>query len=219
VSYEIQLSQNLALYKAHFAPNDYRILFTGSDYSGTGKTDIFLLDFDSNHPEKQTVNLTVSFSVGDGVTAATWASKEKVFTLCSETLDTEATAFCWLNPQTGEISFIESIKPNFDGMRLYGGYWLSPSDDKLAAILFPENALGGDALPELRLFDWNGRSNIVLSQSLGFSYVDFSPSGKYIAYVSMDKAQLVIFNISTNIGMPITTMPDISAFSWLGWVR
>ncbi len=217
--HEIPLSPNLALFKAYFAPNDYRILFTGSDYSGTGKTDIFLLDFDPDHPEKQPVNLTASFSVGDAITAATWASKEKVFTLCSETLDTEATAFCWLNPQTGEISFVESIQPNFDGMRLFGGYWLSPSGDKLAAILFPENALWGDALPELRLLDWNGHSSIVLSQSLGFNYVNFSPSGKYIAYISMDKAHLEIFNILTDTGIPVTTMPDISAFSWLGWVR
>lgn len=218
-SQEIPLNSNLELYRAYFAPTDYRILFTGSDYSGTGKTDIFLLDFDPDHPEKRPVNLTASFSVGDGITAATWASKEKVFTLCSETLDTEATAFCWLDPQTGEISFVKSIKPHFDGMRLFGGYWLSPSGDKLAAILFPENALWGDALPELRLLDWNGHSSIVLSQSLGFSYVDFSPSGKYIAYISMDKARLEIFNLLTNTGIPITTMPDASAFSWLGWIR
>ncbi len=219
VPQEIPLSSNLALFKAYFAPNDYRILFTGSDYSGTGKTDIFLLDFDPDHPEKQPVNLTASVSVGDAITAAIWISKEKVFTLCSEILDTEATAFCWLNPQTGDMSFVESIKPNFDGMRLFGSYWLSPSGDKLAAILFPENALWGDALPELRLLDLNGRPSIVLSQSMGFNYVNFSPSGKYIAYISMDKAHLEIYNMPTDTGIPVTTMPEISSFSWLGWVR
>lgn len=215
---DIPLKPELDLYRAVFAPTDYRILFTGSDYSGTGKTDIFLLDFDPQHPQRQPLNLTAGYSVGDGITPAVWTAAGEIFIACAETQTDEATAFCLLDPQSGALTFLDAMKLP-QGWRLYGGYWVSSAADYLTALLCPENTLWGDTLPELRLFDRTGRELATLITTQNVEAVSFSTPARQAAYVFDEGEKLELYDIlqGSRVRLHESLHPDV--ISWLGWVR
>ncbi len=214
---EIPLQPGLDLFKAYFAIHDYRILFTGSDYSGTGKTDIFLLNFDPARPDLQPVNLTAHLSVGDGLTGATWTLDGKIFTLCSTAENPEDNWFCIIDPATSETNSGERMSPNLDEYRLFGGFWLSPLQNQVAAIIFPKNGTRA-SIPELRLLDFNGHLGDLLVSSQDISAVNFSPSGSFVSYIFEEKQQLGIYNIAT--GNPILVYSGSTPWTIFsaGWV-
>jgi hypothetical protein len=214
---EIPLKPNLDLFKGYFAPNDYRILFTGSDYARTGKTDIFLLDFDPSQPDLQPMNLTEHLSVGDGITGAAWTPDGKIFTVCSTAENPEANWFCIIDPTTGEITSGEPMSLNLAGYRLFGGFWLSPFRNQITAIIFPRNGTR-QSIPELHLLDFNGHLGDLLISSQTISAVTFSPTGAYVSYIFDEERQLGIYNIAARKPALVYAGSTPQTIFWAGWV-
>jgi hypothetical protein len=214
------LRPGLDFFQAVFAPQDYRLLFSGSDYSGSGKMDFFLLDFDPAVPERQPRNLTGSYAVGDGITPAVWIARDQIFTACAQRADAdaEASAFCLLDPQSGALTFLDALNLP-DGWRLAGGYWISSEGAYLAALIFPKNARWGETLPELRLFDQNGQELTTLAATLNVSAMSFSAASAQTAFIYDEGSKLAVYDIQTGIRRQVYASPAPAALSWLGWVR
>ncbi len=209
---EIQLRPGLELYKAFFAPSDYRILFTGSDYSNTGEPDIFLLDFDPADPGREPVNLTSrSSGVADdvGVSPAIWTPDGGIFTLCNDGQMTNR--FCQVNPVNGEISsgaiYAEHIFQ----------YALIPTGSRVIGVVINHKA-PGKGLLELRLFGLDGLPGPVLASAPALSNVVISIDEKYIAYLSGEPGQVALVDITNG---QTQSVPSITGWgvSWAGWVR
>jgi hypothetical protein len=215
---QIPLQPSLDLYRGHFAPHDYRFLFTGSDTSGTGKTDMFLLNFDPAQPDLQPVNLMAHLSVGDGITSAAWTAEEKIFSLCHYAQNPEDNAFCIMDPQTGVMTSGELMSSNLDGYRLFGGFWLSPKQNQIAAKIFPENGTH-ESIPELRLLDFNGHLGDLLVSSQTIGTVTFSPDGAYIAFIFNEEQQLGVSNIGTKSAISVYENSLPQTILWTDWVR
>jgi len=215
---EIPLKPQLELYQVVFAPNDYRLLFTGSDYSATGKTDIFLLDFDPAHPERQPVNLTTNYSVGDGLNHAVWNNSGEVFTVCTTMADAEPTDFCLLDPQTSALNFQDQLQLP-QGWRLFGGYWISPAGDYLAALLFPKNAPKSSTLGELRLYDIHGKELAILATTRQVNEMAFSKIAAQVAYIFDDGQMFEAYDISTGKRWQLYSSTAPNSLSWLEWVH
>lgn len=219
---ELALPSSLDLYAASFAPSDYRILFTGADYAGSGKTDFFLLDFHPAEPASEIENLTSAYSVGDGITPAQWTKTGQIFSVCSPHPEGgEASAFCWLDPQTGALIPLSQITPVQDGMRLYGNYWVSQGGKYLAALFVPSQPGNGEIQPTLRLIGLeDGKVN-----DLGFAQnilsAAFSADERYLAVVeeSSDETKLILVDILNNSSETILSVRKPSALTGLGWVR
>jgi len=219
VPHEIVLQPNLDLFKAYFAPNDHRILFSGSDTSGTGMPDVFLLNLDPLQPDNQVVEIPKSMSIsGYGPAPAIWTPDGKIFTVCWSGTAPEIDVFCKIDPATGVATYGDPISTNLNGYRLFVNfYWLSPSGDQLAALIFPVNATEA-SIPDLRLLDLNGHPGVLLASSFSISNLSFSPSGQNIAYMIDDERRLEMFDILTGNHNTVYDGVVPWVLSWLGWV-
>jgi WD40 repeat protein len=198
-----------------FAPNDYRILFTGTDETGTGEPAIFLFDFDPQKPGNPITNLSISGLVNTAV----WMPDGKILDICYDGISQAANRFCIIDPATGSVINGKLMAPNLKGYRLFGGlFWLSPSGSQVATTVFPENGTR-DSMQELRLLDLDGRTGTKLAASLSIDHVSFSPSGPWLAYVTDDESKLEIADINTGMSIPVETNAVPWAISWVGWVR
>jgi WD40 repeat protein len=220
VPHEIVLPPNLDLFKAYFAPNDHRILFSGSDTSGTGEPDVFLLNFDPLQPDNQVVKIPKSMSISDaGPAPAIWTPDGKIFTVCWSGTAPEIDVFCKIDPATGVAAYGDPIATNLNGYRLFiNSYWLSPSGDQLAALIFPVNATEA-SIPDLRLLDLNGHPGAIVASSFSITNAMFSPSGKSIAYMLDDEQRVEIYDVPTGDHITVFDGSVPSALSWIGWVR
>jgi hypothetical protein len=221
VPHDIVLQPNLDLFKAYFAPNDNRILFSGLglDSSGMGmQPDVFLLNLDPLQPDNQVVEIPKNMSISDNSPApAIWTPDGKIFTVCWSGTVPEIDVFCKIDPATSAATYGGPITTNLNGYRLFiNSYWLSPSGDQLAALIFPVNATEA-SIPELRLLDLNGHPGVLLASSFSISNLSFSPSGQNISYMIEGKG-LEMFDILT--GTHITVYDGVVPWvlSWVGWV-
>jgi len=217
----IPIPSNLELDSPAFAPDNYQVLFSGLDNSGTGKEDAFLLDFDPRGPAKPIVDVTANLTLSDSVIPPpAWTSDKKIFTICSNGALSDTNTFCMIDPATRSVTAGQPISPNLKGYRLFGGLWLSPSGKQLAAIVIPVDATRA-SLPELRLLDLDGHLGTLItkSQSLIDGYqVAFSPSGQYLAYLFENGQTLEAFDTSTGQRIPVYHGAQAWLLSWLGWV-
>ncbi len=209
---EIPLRPGLELHKAFFAPSDYRILFTGSDYSNTGEPDIFLLDFDPADPGREPVNLTSRSSrVSDdvGVSPAIWTPDGGIFTLCNDGQMTNR--FCQVNPVNGEISsgavYAEHLLH----------YSLSPTGRQVIGVVINHNA-PGKGLLELRLFALDGQPGPLLVSNTVISNVVMSRDERFLACTTGEPGQLTFLDLTTGQTRNFSS-GAISGISWAGWSR
>ena len=216
--HEILVNEHLSLSAPIFSPYDYRILFSGADETGTGEPDVFLLDFDPDRPDTPIVNLTTQIFVSDGINAPTWTSDGKILDICFDGVSWETNAFCILDPLTGNVTYGELISPNLGDYRLYGGmFWLQPAGKQVATTIFPQNGTR-DSLQELRLMDLNGHLGPKIAESQWIESINFSPAGKWLAYVTEEGARLYIADANTGNSMLVQELSQFR-ISWVGWVR
>ena len=211
--HELMIDRNLELFKAYFAPADYRLLFTGSDTSGTGEPDLFMLDFDPNDPNSKLVNLTSnssSFADDVGISPAVWTPDGSIFTLCHDRR--ESTLFCYVDPKTGNII----SGPNYT--KHIFQYELSTSGSQVLAVVINHDAPGKGIL-EIRLFDMNGNAGPALASDRMFTVAVLSPSAQYVAYVPEYSDQFNMIDLLSGKSVLIYTSDGQWAVSWAGWVR
>ncbi|PKN92912.1 MAG: hypothetical protein CVU44_12845 [Chloroflexi bacterium HGW-Chloroflexi-6] len=212
IAHEITSRPDIELYKALFAPSDYRILFTGADYSGTGEQDIFLLDFDPADPGREPVNLTShssDFADDVGVSPAVWTPDGSIFTLCSDGQMTNR--FCTVNSVSGNI-----INGAVYDEHLFQ-YALTPTGRQMIGIVINHTALGKGTL-ELRLFDMDGQPGLALVSAPVISNVVMSEDERFIACITGEPGQLTLLDLANG---QIQTLPSSAVWgiSWTGWVR
>lgn len=212
VAHEITSQPNIELGKAFFAPSDYRALFTGADYSGTGEPDIFLLDFDPADPGRQPVNLTShSSDLADdvGVSPAVWMPDCSIFTLCNDGQMTNR--FCAINPTSGSITSGAVYNEHLFQ------YVLTPTGRQVIGIVINHTALGKGTL-ELRLFDMDGQPGLALVSAPAISNVVMSEDERFIACITGEPGQLTLLDLDNGQIQPIPS-GAIWGISWAGWVR
>lgn len=211
--HEIVLDRNLELFKAYFAPADYRILFTGSDTSATGEPDLFMLDFDPASTNTHIVNLTSnssSFADDVGVSPAIWTPDGSIFTLCHD--GQMSTLFCYVDPKVGNII------SGADYAEHISNYQLSSSGKQVLAVVINHDAPGKGIL-EIRLFDLNGNAGPAFATNRMFNVVVMSTSEQYLAYVPEYSDQLNMIDLLSEKTVLIYTSDGQWAISWAGWVR
>lgn len=219
---ELVQPASLDLYNSVFAPSDYRILFSGADRAGTGKDDIFLVDFNPYQSPLEFKNLTNSYNIDVSITPAQWTSASSIFTLCSPTQeDTDQNTFCLVDIKNAPLTSIRSLSPIPKGMRLYGNYWISSSGKYLAALFFSTNALEGETLPAFRLLNLatgeitdNGNAQTMLTST-------FSPDEKYLAYVVQGEHgwKLVVADLQTGDSQTVITRETAIPAIWISWIK
>lgn len=211
--HEILLKQDLELYKAYFAPANYRILFTGSDYSGTGETDLFVMNFDPKNTENQVINITAhSTSLSDdvGVSPALWMPDERIFTLCND--GKMATMFCYVDPVTGKIDVGQAFTEHLLN------YQLSPSGKYVLGIVINHNAPGKGNL-EIHKFDLNAQAGPVLATGRMFPFAVISASDQFIAYITENSDHVQLVDLVTGNTISVYSNAVSNVVTWLGWVR
>lgn len=211
--HEILLKQDLELYKAYFAPANYRILFTGSDYSGTGETDLFVMNFDPKNTENQVINITAhSTSLSDdvGVSPALWMPDGRIFTLCND--GKMATMFCYVDPVTGKIDVGQAFTEHLLN------YQLSPSGKYVLGIVINHNAPGKGIL-EIHKFDLNAQAGPVLASGIMFPFAAISASDQFITYVTENSYQVQLVDLVTGNTLSVYSSAVPNVVTWLGWVR
>ncbi|MGB9673472.1 MAG: hypothetical protein ACPL3P_04980 [Anaerolineales bacterium] len=219
---ELNLSPNLDLYSASFAPTDFRILFSGADLSSTGKMDIFLSSFSTSQMPSSPQNLTAAYPIGDGITPALWSNSGLVFTLCSlDASKFEPDAFCWLDPNTAKLKQVEILQPVQNGMRLYGNYWISAGGKYLVALFFPANALWGETLPTLRLLNLEAAKALDLDKAQALLTSAFSADERYLAYIAQTDQEWkwILVDLQSNSLETINKFAHPFAAYWMGWVK
>jgi Tol biopolymer transport system component len=218
LQHEIPIKEHWSLSAPIFSPSDYRILFSGADDSGTGEPDVFLLDFAPDQPNQPIVNLTTHIFISDGVNTATWTPEGKILDICFDGMSWEINVFCIIDPLTGNVTSGELIYPKLGNYRLYGGlFWLSPTGSQVATTIFPKNGTR-DSLQELRLVDLNGHLGPKLAESQWIEYINFSPAGEWLAYVTEEGARLYIADVNTGNSILVQELPQFH-ISFVGWVR
>ncbi len=213
VSHEISAGKDISFYKAHFAPSDYRILFTGADYSNTGKPDLFVMDFNPANAENKIVNITAdSSSLADdvGVSPALWTPDGRIFTVCSD--GQSSAMFCYVDPTDGKIDNGSKFSEH-----LYN-YQLSPSGKYVLGIVINHNA-PGKGLLEIHRFDLNGQAGPALVVGRLFPFAALSPSDQYIAYITENNDQLLMVDALTAATIEIYENGSQNVLMWLGWIR
>jgi hypothetical protein len=208
---EILFEQNLELSIGDFAPGDYRILFTGSDNSGTGEMDLFIMDFDPNDPTQSVVNITAnsSDSVDDVAAQGVWIPDGTIFTLCNDGRETNR--FCYVDPVTGQITgdaiYSEHISE----------YQMSPSGQSILGIVINHNA-AGKGFNEIHRFDLNARAGPTLATGRLIPFAAISPSDRFIAHTTEnnDQVQMIDTLAGSTVTFTSNTMPN--AVTWLAWI-
>ena len=210
--YPVNLSPDQGLFSARFAPGDDRILFTGSDYSLTGETDLFILAFDPSNANASVVNITANssdFADDVGASPAIWTPDGKIFTLCNNGQDTSR--FCTVDAVTGAITSGAVYKEHLFQ------YQLSPSGRQVIGMVINHKATGKGEL-ELHVFDMNGQAGPILPLGQSPDYVSMSPSGQFIASLADEEKQIYIMDIPNGkVDVIASNLPGPSY--WLGWVR
>ena len=209
---EILFEQNLELSTGDFAPTDYRILFTGSDTSGTGEMDLFLMDFDPARPNQNAANITANSSsfVDDVAALAVWTPDGNIFTLCN---DGQSTArFCYVDPTTGQITNGAIFNEHF------AQYQVSSSGQFVLGIIINHNTTGKGFL-EIHRFDLNAMAGPTLATGDLIPFAAISPSDSFIAYTidNNDRVQL----IDTLAGTTVTLISSSTSntLTWLSWIH
>lgn len=213
IPHEIPLSSNLALYKVYFAPKDYRILFTGSDETGTGKSDLFVMNFDPKSAKNEITNITTAssnFADNLGFSPALWTPDERIFTLCSD--GKMATMFCYVDPVTGKIDIGKAYTEHLLN------YQLSPSGKYVLGIVINHNAPGKGSL-EIHKFDLNAQAGPALASGIMFPFAAISPSDQFIAYITENSDQVQLVDSVTGKTFSVYSSAISNVATWLGWVR
>lgn len=212
VPHKIQMPSNLDLFNPFFSPKDYRLLFSGTDTSGAGTPDIFLMEFDPINPTTPIVNLTNSPQVEKG--RAIWFPDGRILFFCHDYSDASKflDAFCSIDPETGNIDYSPQISEHL------ANYWVSPSGDRIMGTVIHDQATGKGFL-NLRLFDLTGRAGPLLASGKILEGVAMSPSEQYVAFIAGEGNQLVLTD-TTAINSFIVYSSDIAgSITWMGWGR
>ncbi|MEJ5225311.1 MAG: hypothetical protein WHV44_12715, partial [Anaerolineales bacterium] len=212
VTYPVALSPDQGLFSARFAPADYRILFTGSDYSLTGETDLFVLNFDPAIADAPVVNITASssdFADDVGASPAIWMPDGKIFTLCNNGQDTSR--FCAVDASTGAITSGAVYKEHLFQ------YQLSLSGNQVIGLVINHQATGKGVL-ELHLYDLNGLAGPTLATGRSLDIVSMSPSEQFIVYSVNEDGQIHLLDVLTG-GTSLFANNVLGNISWIGWVR
>ncbi len=217
VPQEIPVKKDWELSTPIFAPNDYRMLFRGADYSDTGSPALFLLNFDPHRSNDSIETITPNYLLSDTNFSSGWTPDSKIISVCRDSVSTDANTFCAVDLQTKDVTRYELIEPHINGYRLYNFWWLAPSGNQIVASLFPENATR-ESLTELRMLDLNGHMGRKLASAQSFFHVSFSPSGQWLTYVTDDEARLNIADMNSGNTIPIQDSQPWS-ISWVGWAR
>ncbi|HEX7542392.1 MAG TPA: hypothetical protein VF352_09695, partial [Anaerolineales bacterium] len=219
-SHEIVVPPGFSLSYPFFAPNDYRILFSGLDTGIGGIPGVFLLNLDPLQPNNPVVKVQTNMSILANTPApAIWTPDGKIFTDCWDGTAPTKDLFCKIDPVTGIATHGEPVSPNLEGYRPYWfAYWLSPSGDQLVDQVFPVNATEA-SIPDLRLLDWNGHLGAIVASSFSITNAMFSSSGQSIAYMIEDKQRMEIYDILTGNHIIVFNGNVPSALSLIGWVR
>ncbi|RPI89947.1 MAG: hypothetical protein EHM40_19595 [Chloroflexi bacterium] len=212
LAHEVSLDQNLELSKGSFAPADYRILFTGTDSSGTGEMDLFLMNFDPGSPSQTVVNITANSSsfVDDVAAPAVWTPDGSIFTLCNDGQST--TRFCTVEPLIGEIMSGAVFSEHF------AQYQVSPSGQAVLGIVINHNAPGKGFL-EIHRFDLNARAGPTLATDSLIPFAAISSSDNFVAYTTEQSDQVQLINAHTGSTVALTSSNLPGAVTWLAWIR
>jgi hypothetical protein len=219
-SHEIVVPPGFSLSYPFFAPNDYRILFTGLDTGIGGIPGIFLLDLNPLQPNNPVVKIPSQMAIADlAGYPAQWAPDGKIFTGCWDGTSPETDFFCKIDPTTGVAAHGEPISKNMGGYRLFAlTYSLSPSGDRLLYLVFPKMATD-TSIPDLRFLDQDGHPGVIVASSFSITNAIFSPSGQSIAYMIEDKQRVEVYDILTGNHIIVFNGNVPSALSLIGWVR
>jgi hypothetical protein len=210
--HEVVPSTNLGLYEANFAPTDYRILFTGENYSGPGDSSLFIMDFNPSSEKNDMVKITTRgpiLSVGADERTL-WAADGSIFSLCSD--GQALTMFCSVNPGTGEIV---SSAPYTEHIT---DYQLTSSGKQVLAVVINHTA-PGKGLEEIHLFEMDGRAGPALATERMFNILEMSPSEQSIAYVPETEDRLNMIDLNSGLVTLIQKSSEQWVISWVGWVR
>ncbi|HVM70624.1 MAG TPA: hypothetical protein VMT91_02615 [Anaerolineales bacterium] len=220
-AHAIAVRPDFSLSYPYFAPDDYRVLFSGLDTGEGGLPGIFLLDLNPPQSHPSVVKLSTNMPVsGNGPEPAIWTPDGKIFSTCWDGGRLPETDYlCKFDPATGIAAHGDALEVNLNGYRLYdSAYRLSPSGERLAEVLFPVRA-SNDSIPDLRLLDLDGHPGAVVASSFSISNIQFSPSGQTIAYMNGNGQQLEIYDIATAKNNPIFDGNIPGELSWVGWIK
>jgi Tol biopolymer transport system component len=217
--HEIVVPPGFSLSYPTFAPNDYRILFTGLDTGIGGIPGVFLLNLDPLQPNNPVVKIPSQMLIADlAGYPAQWAPDGKIFTGCWDGTSPETDFFCKIDPATGVATHGEPISKNIGGYRLFGfTYSLSPSGDRLLYLVFPKMATD-TSIPDLRFLDLDGHLGAIVASSFSITNAIFSPSGQRIAYMLNDEQRVEIYDVTSGSNTNVFDGEVPSALSWMGWV-
>ena len=217
--HEITYNKDWSLYKAIFAPNDYRILFSGSDQAGTGEPDLFLLDFNPLEPDRPVVNITTNLFVADLNVSAFWMPDGQIFTVCYNGVTSTTNAFCVIDPSTQTARWYAPMAQNLAGYRILNGAYLSSSAKQLLAIVIPEKATRS-AIPELRRLDFAGHLGPeLLPLQSPYLEIAISPSDLWVSYSVTDEGRLGLVDIQSGKDFAVLEGAPAYSITWAGWVR
>jgi WD40 repeat protein len=218
--HEIVVPPDFSLGYPFFAPNDYRILFTGLDNGIGGIPGIFLLDLDPLQPNNPVVKIPSQMLIADlAGSPAQWASDGKIFTGCWDGTSPETDFFCKIDPTTGVATHGEPISKNMGGYRLFAlTYSLSPYEDRLLYLVFPKMATD-TSIPDLRFLDQDGHLGVIVASSFSITNAIFSPSGQSIAHMLNDEQRVEIYDVPSGSTTNVFDGDVPLALSWMGWVR
>jgi hypothetical protein len=207
------------LYGAVFAPHDYRILFMGSDQSGTGEPDLFMLDFNPLEPDRPVVNITTNLFVSDLNVSAFWLPDGQIFTVCYNGVSSTTNAFCVIDPHSQTAAWYAPMAQNMAGYRILNGAYLSSSGKQLLAIVIPEKA-GRSAIPELRRLDFGGHLGPELAPMQSpYLQIAISPSDFLVLYTISDEGRLGYVDIQSGKDYPVLDGAPAWSITWASWVR
>jgi hypothetical protein len=210
---EMQLPQGLDLYGLQFSPQGYSLMLEGSNSaSGSGASDIFLINFNQEGIPGNVINLSNTDQINEY--APYWNPKTgQVVALCPADPSEAKKSICFYDPISGERqegAIIDLYNPQ--------GYQIFPQGDRAIVMNINPNAEGKGAL-ELRLLNFDGTAGPALANSHWFDGFNLSDDGNFLAYSEGGGEQLTLLTLQTGASTTVYQSEVVGTVSWMGWAK
>jgi hypothetical protein len=210
---EIQFPQGLDLYNPQFSPQGYSLMLDGSNStSGSGASDIFLINFNQKGIPGDVINLSNTDQIDER--APHWSPKTgQVVALCPADPSEAKKAICLYDPISGEQQEGATIN-------LYNpqDYQVFPQGDRAIVENINPDA-GGKGTFELLLLNFDGTVEPVLTTSRWFDGFTLSENGNFLAYSADGGKKLTLITLQTGALTAVYQSEVVGTISWMGWAK
>jgi hypothetical protein len=210
---EIQFPQGLDLYSPQFSLQGYNLMLEGSNSSsGSGASDIFLINFNQDGIPGNVVNLSNTDQIDERVPH--WNPKTgQVVALCPADPSEAKKEICFYDPISGKQQ--EGAIINLYNPQDYQVF--SQGDRGIVENINPD--AGGKGTFELLLLNFDGTVEPVLTSSRWFDGFTLSEDGNFLAYSVDGGKKLTLITLQTGVSTAVYQSEVVGTISWMGWAK